>query len=130
MKRVSLLTILALVVSLLLVPAVQAAPPAAAFAGHWEALDPVDDSALDVYISGGGQMRYTDAVASQACEGLDDQAWESFLTGKVDGDQLFTTMRWARCGTGPAGPAGFQITWTLESNGHLTNDFGEDYTRA
>ena len=130
MKRVSRLTVLALLVSLLLVPAVQAAPPAGAFAGHWEAVDPVDDSALDVYIFGSGQMRYTDSLASEACEGLDDQAWESFNIGTVDGDQLFTTMKWARCGTGPAHPAGFQITWTLESNGHLTNSFGEDYTRA
>jgi hypothetical protein len=137
MKRVSLLTIVALLGLLMAAPAVQAAPPAGAFAGSWEAIDPADGSTLNAEIFGSGQIQWTDDEATEACEGLPDQAWESFLTGKVDGNQLNSTMRWARCGTGPAGPAGFQVTWTLLNGGDdependvLTNDFDEVYTRV
>jgi hypothetical protein len=137
MKRVSLLAIVALLGLLMAAPAVQAAPPAGAFAGNWEATD-FDGSNLRAEIFGSGQIVWTDDEATSACEGLDDQAWESFLTGKVNGNELISTARWTRCGSGPAGaPAGFQVVWTLVNGGDdependiLTNDFFEVYHRV
>jgi hypothetical protein len=136
-KRVSLLTIVALLGLLMAAPAVQAAPSAGRFAGNWEATD-FDGSALHAYIFGSGQIRWTDNVASSACEGLDDQSWESFLTGKVHGNELNSTMKWSRCGSGPArAPETLGLTWYLDdqgdgdrSNDVLTNDFGEVYARV
>ena len=130
MKRVTFLIVFALLGLLVAAPAVQAAPPTTGFTGHWEAIDPADGSNLDVFIFGGKnvQMLYTDDEATLACEGLDDQTWSSFLTGKVDGDTLVSTMHWAKCGLMPSG-SGFVITWTLEGD-VLTNDFNEVYTRV
>ncbi|HET9496997.1 MAG TPA: hypothetical protein VFP83_01540 [Candidatus Limnocylindria bacterium] len=130
MKRVTFLIVFALLGLLAAAPAVQAAPPTTGFTGHWEAIDPADGSNLDVFIFGGKnvQMLYTDDEATFACEGLDDQSWSSFLTGKVDGDTLVSTMHWAKCGLMPSG-SGFVITWTLEGD-VLTNDFNEVYTRV
>ena len=58
------------------------------------------------------------------------------LIGKVDGDEMFTTMTVAKCGTQPLGFHGLQIGWTFHANGPgsaddtLTNTFDEVYTRA
>jgi len=136
-KRVSLPTIVALLGVLMAASAVQAAPSAGQFAGNWAATD-FDGSALHAYIFGSGQIQWTDDEASSACEGLDDQSWESFLTGKVEGNDLNSTMKWSRCGSGPASaPAGFGLTWYLDDQGDddpwndvLTNEFGEVYARV
>ena len=138
-RRASLLTVLALLGMLVTAPAVQAAPPTSPFSGHWEATDPLDGSNLDAFISGGShpQVLYTDDVATGACEGLSEQAFTSFLTGTVAGDDLNSTMRWARCGTVHLFFTGLTISWTIDdqgdavpSNDVLTNSFSETYTRA
>jgi hypothetical protein len=137
MKRVSRLTIVALLGLLMAAPAVQAAAPAGGFAGNWEATD-FDGSALHAHIFGSGQIQWTDDAATSACAGLDDLSWESFLTGKVVGNELNSTMKWSRCGGEPVGaPAGFGIAWYLDNQGDndpsndvLTNDFLEVYARV
>jgi hypothetical protein len=133
-----LLAIVALLGLLLTASAVQAARPTNGFNGHWAGPDPGDGSNLDVYIVGGDQvqMLYTDDEATSACAGRADQAWTAFLTGTVEGNDLNSTIRWAKCGRTPSG-AGFNITWTLNdrgdgdaSNDSLTNHFGEIYARV
>jgi hypothetical protein len=139
MKRASLDTVVAMLGLLVAVPAVQAAPPASAFSGHWEGTDPIDGSNLDAFISSGNhaQILYTDDEATDACEGSSDQSFTSFLTATIDGDDLTGTMRWANCGTVHLFFTGFTITWTLDdqgdsdpSNDVLTNSFEETYSRA
>ena len=140
MKRVSLLTVVALLGLLVAVPVVQAAKATSPFNGHWVGTDLLDGSNLDAFISGGNhaQILYTDDVATQACEGSSDQSFTSFLTATIDGDDLNSTMRWANCGgTSHLFFNGFTITWTLDdqgdanpSNDVLTNSFGESYARA
>ncbi len=139
MNRASLITVVALLGLLVAAPAVQAAPPTSPFSGHWEATDPLDGSNLDAFIFGGerAQILYTDDVATEACEGSSDQAFTSFLTGTIDGNDLNSTMRWANCGTVHLFFNGFTITWTLDDQGDsdplndvLTNSFGETYSRA
>ncbi len=138
MNRVLWLIVVALVALIVTAPAVLAAPPTSAFTGHWEATDPLDGSDLDAFIFAGvnAKILYTDEEATGACEGLSDQAFTSFLTGTIDGDELNSTMRWARCGTVHLFFTGFQITWTLHdqddadpSNDILTNSIGETYSR-
>ena len=139
MKRASRLTVFAILGLLAAAPAVQAAPPSSQFSGHWAGIDPGDGSQLDVFIFGGNhpQLLYTDDVATSACEGASDQSFTSFLTGTVDGDELNSTMRWAKCGTSPRSFQGLTIGWTLDdqgdsdaSNDILTNAFGEIYSRV
>ena len=135
MKRVSLLTVVAFLGLLVAAPVVQAAPPTSAFTGHWEAVDPLDGSNLDADFFGGNsvQILYTDDGAPVTCG---DQSFTSFLNGKVDGTELNSTMRWARCGTVNVHFSGFEITWSLDdqgdadpSNDVLTNSFGEIFSR-
>jgi hypothetical protein len=138
-RRALLLTVLAMLGLLVRAPAVQAGPPTSPLSGHWEATDPLDGSDLDAFISGGShpQILYTDDEATGACGELSDQAFTSFLTGTVDGDDLNSTMRWARCGTVHLFFAGLAISWTIDdqgdadpSNDVLSNSFEEIYTRA
>jgi len=133
MKRASLLIVVAALGLLVLAPVVQAAPPSSPFTGHWQGEDPGDGSTLDAYISGGDhvQIVYTDDEATVACEGASDQSFTSFATGTVDGDTLYSTMRWAKCGAAPLNFNGFQIAWTINATGDvLTNEFGETYYRV
>jgi hypothetical protein len=140
MRRATIL-VLAAVLVLVAAPAVQAAPPASGFTGHWEGIDPLDGSELDVYFFGGSpsQIVYTDAGAPVTCGDPSNQFFSSFLTGKIDGDELSSTMHWARCGTVTLTfLARFEITWYLDDQGDsdpandvLTNDFpDETYSRA
>ena len=139
MKRLSLLVAVALLGLLVTAPAVQAGTPTSPFNGHWHAIDPVDGSNLDAYISGGknAAIVYTDDVASNVCGDASSQVFTSFLTGTVDGDQLSTTFRAAKCGTQILDFRGFMFTWTLDGQGNgdpsddvLTNSFGETYSRV
>ena len=136
MKRVSVLAVVALLGMLVAAPVVQAAPPASAFTGHWEAVDPFDGSNLDATFFGSNsvQILYTDDGAPVTCG---DQSFTSFLNGKVDGSEVSSTMRWARCGTVNLHFNGLEITWNLDdqgdadpSNDVLTNSFGETFSRA
>ncbi len=141
MRRVSLLILAALLGLLMVAPSVQAAPPTSPFTGHWEAVDPLDGSDLDVYFFGGSptQILYTDAGAPFTCGDPSNQFFTSFLTGKIDGDTLSSTMHWARCGTVQLTfLARFEINWYLDdqddadpSNDVLTNDFPDEiYSRV
>ena len=139
MRRLVLLLQLALVGLALTAPAVQAGPPTSAFSGHWQAIDPIDGSNLDAYISGGtnAQIVYTDDLASETCAGSSSSVFASFLTGTIDGDHLNTTMRVAKCGSVNLHFTGFTITWILDDRGTpdpsddtLANDFGETFDRA
>jgi hypothetical protein len=141
MKRVSLLVVVGLLGLLVAAPAVQAAPPTSAFTGHWEGVDPLDGSNLDVYFFGGSsaqmQILYTDDGAPRTCGDASSQFFTSLLTGRVDGSELNSIMRWARCGTVNLHFGGAEITWTLDdqgdadpSNDVLTNSFDETYFRA
>jgi hypothetical protein len=132
------LSVVGLLGSLVAAPAVQAAPPTSAFTGHWEGIDPLDGSNLDAYFFGGSsaktQILYTDDGAPFTCG---DASFISFLTGRIDGSELNSTMRWARCGSVNLHFGGFEITWTLDdqgdadaSNDVLTNSFDETYSRA
>jgi hypothetical protein len=134
-----LVTVLAMLGLVLTAPAVQAAPPTSPFSGHWEATDPLDGSNLDAVIFGGShpQILYTDDAATGACEDLSEQAFTSLLTGTVAGEDLNSTMRWARCGTVHLFFTGLTISWTIDdqgdadpSNDVLTNSFGETYSRV
>lgn len=137
MHRVALLVVTAMVALLTTAPAVLAAPPSA-FTGHWEAIDPAGGSNLDAYILVGGNIFLTDDRAETACAGLSNQAFTSFLTSTIfDGNEMDSTMRWARCGTVNRFFGGFQIAWFLNdlndadpSNDILTNEFGEIYSRV
>ena len=142
MKRVSRLVVFALLGLLVAAPVVQAAPPTSAFTGHWEAEDPLDGSSLDVYFFGGTgaqvQVLYTDAGAPFTCGDPSNQFFTSLMTGRIDGTELSSTMRWARCGTVQLLDfRGFEISWTLDdqgdsdpSNDVLTNSFGEIFSRV
>jgi hypothetical protein len=136
MNRVLRIIVVALLALLMTAPAVQAAPTSA-FTGHWEATDPADGSNLDAYIFFNAKILHTDDAATTACADLSDQVFTAFLTGTIDGDELNSTMRWARCGTVNLFFTGFQIAWTLNdlndldpSNDILTNEFGEIYSRV
>jgi len=139
MNRVLRLIVVGMLALLMTAPAVQAAPPTSAFTGHWEATDPLDGSNLDAYIFAAvnAGILYTDDAATGACEDLPDQVFTSFLTATIDGDELNSTMRWARCGTVHLFFTGLGITWTLDdqgdtnpSNDILTNSFEETYSRV
>ena len=136
MKRISLLAVLAVLGLLVAAPVAQAAPPTSAFTGLWEAVDPVDGSNLEADFRGHNsvQILYTDDGAPVTCG---DQSFTSFLNGRIEGNEVSSTMRWARCGTVNLQFNGLEITWNLEdqgdddpSNDVLTNSFGEIFSRA
>jgi hypothetical protein len=140
MKRVSVLVV-AFLALLVAAPVVQAAAPTSAFIGQWEADDPFDGSNLVAYFFGGSsaqmQILYTDDGAPITCGDPSNQFFTGFLTGSIDGSELSSTMRWARCGTVNLHFNGLEITWTVDdqgdadpSNDVLTNSFGETYSRA
>jgi hypothetical protein len=108
--------------------------------GHAEAADPLDGSNLDAFFFGGSstqmQILYTDDGAPVTCGDPSNQFFTGFLTGRIDGSELSSTMRWARCGTVNLHFNGLEIAWTLDdqgvadpSNDVLTNSFGETYSR-
>jgi hypothetical protein len=139
MRRVSLLTVVAFLGLLVAAPVVQAAPPINAFTGHWEAIDPGDGSNLDAYFFGSKsvQILYTDDGAPITCGDPSNQFFTSLMIGKVDGSEVSSTIRWARCGTVNLHFNGVEITWNLDdqgdadpSNDVLTNSFGETFSRA
>jgi hypothetical protein len=139
MKRVSRLLVLAILGLLIAAPAVHAAPPASAFAGSWEATDPADGSNLSVSILAitTAQIWYTDDEANTACDGQASLVFTSFLLGMIEGDEMASTMLYAKCGSRPVPFHGLFIGWELldqgdsdPSNDVLTNNFGETYTRA
>ena len=135
MSSLALLPILLLA----LAPAALAARPSSGFTGSWVATDPLDGSNLGAVISGDKttQIMYTDDDATSACEGASSAAFTSNLVGKVDGNEMFTMMTNAKCGTQPLPFHGLVIFWTLDDGGNadpaddvLSNSFGEEYTRA
>jgi hypothetical protein len=123
---------------LVLAPAALAARPSSGFTGSWVAIDPIDGSNLGADISGDTttQILYTDDDATSACADASSVEFTSLLIGKVDGDEMTTTMAVAKCGTEPLGFHGLQIDWTFHANGPgasddtLTNSFGEEFFRA
>jgi hypothetical protein len=139
MRRVATLLISPVLVLLLTAPAVLAAQTSA-FAGHWEAIDPLDGSELDAHIFGGApvlRIVYTDQGAPVTCDGSGTPIFESFNTAIVDGDDFVSTMRVAMCGTLNLHFTGLQIEWSLDDQGNddpsddvITNSFGEFFTRA
>jgi hypothetical protein len=139
MKRVSLLAVVALLGLLVAAPVVQAAPPTSAFTGQWEAVDPLDGSNLDAQFFGTNSVRilYTDEGAPVTCADPSNQFFTSLMIGTVDGSDVSSTIRWARCGAVNLHFNGFDITWNLDdqgdadpSNDVLTNSFGETFSRA
>jgi hypothetical protein len=140
LDRVLRIIVVAMLALLVTAPAVQAGRPTSAFTGHWEATDPLDGSNLDAYIFAVRHLAlilYTDDAATGACEDLSYQVFTSFLTGTIDGDELNSTMRWARCGKVHLPFGGLEITWTLDdlgdtdpSNDILANSFDEFYSRV
>jgi hypothetical protein len=139
MRRVVRSLALVPILLLAIAPAALAARPSTGFTGSWEAIDPFDGSNLRADISGAKttQIAYTDDVATAACEGASTAAFTSNLVGRVDGNEMFTTMTNASCGTQPLRFHGLQIAWFLDDGGNsnpaddvLFNSFGEEYTRA
>jgi hypothetical protein len=139
MKRASLVIVVALLGLLLTAPAVHAQPTTSPFSGQWEAIDPLDDSNLDVFIRGSNtvQMTYTDDGAPFTCGDPANEFFTGFLTASIDGNVLNSTFRWAHCGSVNLHFEGFQLTWTLDdmettdpSDDVLTNDFDEVFTRV
>ena len=138
MRRIVRSLTLVPILVLAIAPAALAARPSTGFTGSWEAIDPLDGSNLRADISGAKttQIVYTDDNATNACEGSSTAVFTSLLIGNVDGDEMFTTMTVAKCGTQPLRFAGFEITWFFHANGPgsgddtLTNTFGEEFTRA
>ena len=139
MKRVSLLTVVAFLGLVVAAPVVQAARPTSAFTGQWEAVDPLDGSNLDAQFFGSTsvQILYTDDGAPATCGDPSNQFFTSLMIGKVDGSEVSSTIRWARCGTVNLHFNGVEITWNLDdqgdadsSNDVLINSFGEIFSRA
>jgi hypothetical protein len=140
MKRVSLLAVVAFLGLLVAAPVVvQAAAPTTAFNGHWDAVDPLDGSNLDATFFGGNsvQILYTDDGAPVTCGDPSNQFFTSLMIGQVDGTEVRSTIRWARCGTVNLHFNGFDVTWELDdqgdsdpSNDLLINSFGEVFFRA
>jgi hypothetical protein len=109
------------------------------FAGLWQGTDPGDGSRLEAQISGavGVQIVYTDDDATTACAESATPEFASVLTGRVEGTELFSTMRVAKCGNVNIMLLGLEITWTLLDQGNadpsddvLVNSFGEEFVRA
>jgi hypothetical protein len=140
MRRVISSLALLPILLLAIAPAALAARPSTGFTGSWEAIDPGDGSNLGAVVFGGTitQILYTDDDATSACADASDPAFTSLLIGRVDGDEMQTTMAVAKCGTEPLPFLhGLQITWFLDDGGNanpdddvLTNSFGEEFTRA
>lgn len=139
MKRASRLFVVALLGLLVTAPAVYAQPPTSSFSGHWEAIDPLDGSNLEVSIRGSNtvQMLYTDDGAPFTCGDPSNDFFTGFLTASIDGADLNSTFRWAHCGSVNLHFEGFQLGWTLDDMGTadpsddvLTNDFDEAFTRV
>ena len=139
MKRVSVLSVIAILGLLVSAPVVQAAPPTSAFTGQWEAVDPLDGSNLDSQFFGSNsvQILYTDDGAPVTCGDPSNQFFTSLMIGNIDGNEVQSTIRWARCGTVNLHFNGVEITWNLDdqgdldpSNDVLTNSFGEVFSRA
>jgi hypothetical protein len=139
MKRASLLFVVALLGLLVTAPAVYAQPPTSPFSGHWEAIDPLDGSNLEVSIRGSNtvQMLYTDDGAPFTCGDPSNDFFTGFLTASIDGDDLNSTFRWAHCGGVNLHFEGFQLGWSLDdmetadpSDDVLTNDFDEAFSRV
>jgi hypothetical protein len=139
MRRVVRSLTLVPILLLAIAPAALAARPSTGFTGSWEAIDPLDGSNLRADISGAKttQIVYTDDNATNACEGASTAAFSANLVGWVDGNEMFTTMSNASCGTQPLPFRGLQIAWFLDDGGNsdpaddvLSNSFGEEYTRA
>ena len=138
MRRVAILSI-SVVLLLLLTAPIALAVPSGAFSGHWEATDPGDGSNLDAYISGETNVRiiYTDDNATTACADAAVASFTALLIGTVDGNDLQSGFRVAKCGNENLHFTGFGLFWTLDDQGNgdpsddvLTNEFGEEFTRA
>ena len=139
MRRIVRSLTLVPILVLAIAPAALAARPSTGFTGSWEAIDPLDGSNLRADISGAKttQILYTDDNATNACEGASTAAFSANLVGRVDGNEMFTTMTNASCGAQPLQFSGLQIAWFLDDGGNsdpaddvLSNTFGEEYTRA
>jgi hypothetical protein len=125
---------------LLTISAALADTAAPQFAGRWVGPDPGDGSNLAVTISPGSRsvaMMYTDDNATNACADATSPSFSAVLTGRIDGSELISVFRSARCGSQPLDFRGFVVVWSLDDNGTadladdiLTNQFGEAYTRA
>ncbi len=140
MRRiVGSLGVLPILLLILVTPAL-AARPSTGFTGSWEAIDPGDGSNLGAVIYGASttQILFTDDNATSACEGAASPEFVSILVGKVQGSEMSTVMKAAKCGTEPR-PFfhGLEINWVLDDGGNddpaddvLYNSFDEAYTRA
>jgi len=138
MRRLATLST-AVVLLLLASTPIALAAPSGAFSGHWEGIDPGDGSNLAVSITGETNVRmvYTDDDATTACADASSSAFTALLIGTVDGSDLQSTFRVAKCGNENLHFTGFGLAWSLDDQGNtnpsddvLTNEFGEEFTRA
>jgi hypothetical protein len=111
-----------------------AAAATTAFAGHWQGTDTGDGSTVDAYITTGPGVNvlYTDDVATRACAEADSSQFSAVATGRIEGADLYATMRAAKCGNRYVGFTGFGLHLLLVDGGNadpsddmLIDDFGE-----
>ena len=138
MRRLATVSI-SVVLLLLASAPIALAVPSSAFSGHWEGTDPGDGSNLAVSISGETNVRlvYTDDDATTACADASSRAFVALLIGTVNGSDLQSTFRVAKCGNENLHFTGFGLSWSLDDQGNtnpsddvLSNEFGEEFTRA
>ena len=138
MRRLATLSI-SVVLLLLASAPIALAVPSSAFSGNWAGPDPGDGSNLAVSISGETNVRmiYTDDDATTACADASSSAFTALLIGTVDGSDLQSTFRVAKCGNENLHFTGFALSWSLDDQGNtnpfddvLSNDFGEEFNRA
>ena len=124
---------------LAIAPAALAARPSTGFTGSWVAIDPLDGSNVGADISGEKttQIVYTDDGAPVTCAGSGTDDFTSLLIGKVEGNEMFTLLQFAKCGTQPLPFHGLFLFWELDDGGNadpaddvLRNSFGEEFTRT
>ena len=115
MRRLGLVGIAVLLSTVVMVPIVEAAPTSA-FEGSWTSIDPVDGSTQHLSIRGATNvaMTYTDEFGTVCVNiGAPTVKFTGYLTGHVDGDDLFAWFKEGGCGPAKEVIARFGIGWSF-----------------
>ena len=126
MRRFGLAVLVIALSSLLWTATVAAAQPSP-FEGSWSSIDPVDGSIQHLSVVGGStvQMTYVDEYGTTCVElAAPTVVFTGFLTGRVDGSDLFGTFRQGTCGSLRVFNAKIHFAWTFHYDPGTDTLFG------
>ena len=126
MRRLGL-AILVIVLGSTALAGTASAAQGAPFEGSWWSIDPVDQSIQHLSIVGGStvQMTYVDDYGTTCLDlAAPTLVFTGFLTGRVDGNDLYGTFRQGTCGSLRVLNARIHFAWTFRYDPSNDTMFG------